>query len=77
MRERLVEPAKVAGSRSAIDELGVFQTLSRRERAVIYLAYWEDMAVGDIADTLGIGDGAVRRYLARARKKLREEFQDE
>ena len=61
----------------ALDELGVFRKLSARERAVVYLAYWEDTAIADIADTLAISDGAVRRYLARARTKLREELSHE
>lgn len=62
---------------SAVDELGVFRKLSARERAVVYLAYWEDTGIAGIADTLAISDGAVRRYLARARTKLREELSNE
>ncbi len=57
------------------DELGVFEVLSTRERAVIYLTYWEDMAIADVASHLGLADGTVRRYLARARTKIRKELQ--
>lgn len=56
------------------DELGLLAGLSTRERAVIYLTYWEDMAVADVAHCLGVSDGSVRRYLARARTKIRKEL---
>jgi DNA-directed RNA polymerase specialized sigma24 family protein len=39
---------------------------------VCYLTYWEDHAPHDVAQRLGIGEGTVKRYLARARAKLRE-----
>ncbi|MGB8362447.1 MAG: sigma-70 family RNA polymerase sigma factor [Acidimicrobiia bacterium] len=45
--------------------------LSVRQKAVVYLAYWEDMTEGEIADHLGISQGSVRRHLARARNHLR------
>lgn len=45
--------------------------LSVRQRAVVYLTYWEDLTVQSIAEHLGIGSGSVRRHLARARKNLR------
>ena len=45
--------------------------LSVRQRAVVYLTYWEDLSVQSIAEHLGIGSGSVRRHLARARKNLR------
>ena len=60
---------------TASDELGVLHALSTRERAVIYLTYWEDMSVADVATCLGLGDGTVRRYLARARSKIRKELE--
>jgi len=46
--------------------------LSRRQRACVYLSYWEDLAPSQIADTLGISEGSVKRHLARARAHLRE-----
>ncbi len=46
--------------------------LSRQQRACVYLTYWEDLAPADVAERLGIGEGTVRRYLARARVRLRE-----
>ena len=45
--------------------------LSVQQRAVTYLTYWHDMSVSDVAETLGVRDGTVRRQLARARARLR------
>jgi DNA-directed RNA polymerase specialized sigma24 family protein len=46
--------------------------LSERQRAVVYLASWEDLDPTSIGALLGISDGAVRRHLARARTSLRK-----
>ena len=45
--------------------------LSAQQRACIYLTYWEDLTVGEVAERLGIGEGTVKGYLARARAQLR------
>ncbi len=46
--------------------------LSPRQRAVVFLTYWDDLDPARVAELLGISDGAVRRHLARARKHLKE-----
>lgn len=46
--------------------------LSIQQRAVIVLTYWADLDPPSIAALLKIGDGSVRRHLARARAHLRE-----
>ena len=51
--------------------LAAVRRLSLRQRAVIVLAYWEQLTVSEIAARLGISEGSVRRHLARARSKLR------
>lgn len=56
--------------RNAIERLSV------RQRAVVYLTYWEDMTDAAVADHLGIGAGSVRRHLARARAHLRKALHD-
>jgi RNA polymerase sigma factor (sigma-70 family) len=56
--------------------LGALRRLSTRQRAVVYLTYWDDLDTGAIARLLGISDGAVRRHLARARSRLRKELDD-
>ncbi len=56
--------------------LEAVKALSVRQRAVVYLAYWADLANEDIATHLGISPGAVHRHLARARAKLRVMLDD-
>lgn len=46
--------------------------LSPRQRAVMYLTYWEDLDEASVAERLGIGRGSVRRHLGRGREKLRQ-----
>lgn len=50
--------------------------LSPQQRACVFLAYWEDMAVVDIADLLGIDTGTVKQHLHRARRRLKEVLDD-
>jgi RNA polymerase sigma factor (sigma-70 family) len=52
------------------------ESLSIRQRAVVYLTYWHDMSDVMVAEHLGIGPGSVRRHLARAREKLRKVLHD-
>lgn len=51
-------------------------TLSIRQRAVVYLTYWHDMSDVMVAEHLGIGPGSVRRHLARAKDTLRKVLHD-
>jgi RNA polymerase sigma-70 factor (ECF subfamily) len=48
----------------ALDHLGVM------ERAVVFLAYWEDLNEVEAAERLGVSERTVRRHLGRARQKL-------
>lgn len=41
-----------------------------RQRAVIYLTYWEDQPASAVAELLGISVGAVSQHLSRAKKTL-------
>jgi len=47
------------------------EALSVQQRAVTYLTYWHDWSVSQVAEALGVGEGTVRRQLARARARLR------
>ncbi len=58
------------------DVLQAVEKLSVRQRAVVYLTYWEDMTNQMTADYLGISAGSVRRHLARAKTHLRRELHD-
>jgi RNA polymerase sigma factor (sigma-70 family) len=50
--------------------------LSPRQRAVVFLTYWDDLDPAAVASTLGLGEGSVRRHLARARAHLRKMLHD-
>jgi RNA polymerase sigma factor (sigma-70 family) len=79
-RDRVTELERVArdgGSavEVAVDERAsteVLDGLSTQQRAVIYLAYWEDLTAAEIAALLDVSQGTVRRQLARGRERLRK-----
>lgn len=45
--------------------------LSMRQRAVLFLAYWEDLRPVDIARRLGLSEGTVHRHLSRGTRQMR------
>lgn len=45
-------------------------TLPPRQRACVVLRYFDDLPVSEIAETLGLGTGTVKRYLSEARDRL-------
>ena len=51
--------------------------LTPRERACAVLRFFEDLTVRDIAGTLGISEGSVKRYLSDATRTLREALGDD
>lgn len=55
-----------------LDLLRALADLSPRQRAVMWLAYWEDLGVDAIAELLDISAGSVRQHLARARAAMRD-----
>jgi RNA polymerase sigma factor (sigma-70 family) len=74
--ERLSEPDRgyeIPTPRPEV--LQALRALSVRQRAVVYLTYWEDLDPSSVGRLLDISDGTVRRHLARARKNLRKELQ--
>jgi RNA polymerase sigma-70 factor (ECF subfamily) len=76
-RERIAAlPEAVDDTIADPDVLSAIARLSPQQRAVIHLAYWEDLTVSDIADRLGVGNGTVKRQLARARSRLAEVLDD-
>lgn len=66
--EAIESPAPASEER--IDLSGQLMKLAPRERACLVLRYYEDLKVADIAQTLGISDGAVKRYLSDGLAKL-------
>jgi len=84
-RRRARELARVSGGRGrssdrqdahdpgARDEMWrAILTLSPRQRAVVALRFYEDLSEREIAQTLGMSPGAVKKHADRAMKKLRE-----
>jgi RNA polymerase sigma-70 factor (ECF subfamily) len=72
----LVAPQQPDAERDAIRNLeaqGVRRALSRlptRDRALLVLRYWEDRPMEEVAQSLGMTDGAARVALHRARRSL-------
>jgi RNA polymerase sigma-70 factor (ECF subfamily) len=50
------------------------EAVSPQEKAVFLLRHHEGLALGDIADALGLSVGSVKSYLFRAVRKLRKEL---
>lgn len=71
---RIAPPATVEPPEVRPEILEAVARLSLRQRAVIVLTYWEDLDPAQVASRLQIGEGSVRRHLARARARLREEL---
>jgi RNA polymerase sigma-70 factor (ECF subfamily) len=74
--ERFVQQWSTAQSGSSPEVVDAVVRLSPQQRACVYLTYWEDLTPPMVAERLGIGEGTVKRYLARARANLREVLHD-
>lgn len=57
-----------------VETLDAVWQLPVQQRAVVYLFYWEDRPVDEIAELMGISSGAVKRYLHNARKRLKDQL---
>ena len=57
--------------------LEVLKMLSKKDRAVLHLFYWEDLTTEQAARALGCSPAAARQRLSRAREKLRRELDKE
>jgi RNA polymerase sigma factor (sigma-70 family) len=68
---RAVVPDLAADETAHTDVLNALQLLTTRQRAVVWLTYWLDLAPVDVADTLGISQRSVERELQHARTRLK------
>ena len=68
-RAAIVEPAR--DREPSVDAHRALAALSPQQRAVVFLTYWEDLTPAQVADLLDVGEGSVRKQLARARETLR------
>lgn len=83
-RQRRVAFAGSTNSSEASDPAGrdivdgtlleVLDSLSVQQRAITYFTYWQDLSVDQIADLLGVSSGSVKKQLARARARMREDL---
>jgi RNA polymerase sigma factor (sigma-70 family) len=75
---RRLREIKAAGAEATqavevdVDVLMAVERLSVRQRAAVFLTYWEDLSPNEVAERMGVTPGAVKRHLARARKRLAE-----
>jgi RNA polymerase sigma factor (sigma-70 family) len=60
------QPSPDADTEMRLDLQSQLMTLRPRERACLVLRYYEDLTVDDIAATLQISSGTVKRYLSDA-----------
>ena len=65
-----VQDSPAADSESRIDLQEELRKLTPRERACLVLRYYEDLKVDDIAATLELSSGAVKRYLSDGLSKM-------
>ncbi len=70
----LVAGASVADDDAAgrLDARAALRTLPQRQRACVVLRFYDDLTVAEIAATLGISEGAVKRYLSDGIHHLNE-----
>ncbi|WP_233245621.1 sigma-70 family RNA polymerase sigma factor [Salinibacterium hongtaonis] len=66
--EHHASPAESSDAR--IDLFGELARLTPRERACLVLRYYDDFTVADIAETLEISPGTVKRYLSDGLAKM-------
>lgn len=68
------EPASTGGHESAsadrIDVIAALADLPPQQRASVVLRFYEDLTVAEIADRIGVSDGAVKRYLSLGVRRL-------
>jgi RNA polymerase sigma factor (sigma-70 family) len=69
--ERLPELTVSDPSIELIDVVEAVWQLPVRQRAAVFLFYWEALSTSEIAEAMGIGTGTVKRYLHLARRTLK------
>ena len=53
------------------DVVAAVGSLPERQRAAVYLTYWRDLPVREVADLMGCRPGTVKRYLHLSRDRLK------
>lgn len=58
------------GTGDRLDLVAALRGLPRQQRACVVLRFYEDLTVGEIAQHLGVSEGAVKRYLSMGVHRL-------
>ncbi|MCF4139622.1 SigE family RNA polymerase sigma factor [Streptomyces sp. Tue 6430] len=66
------EPEDVTRVGDRLVLLKALSTLSARQRSLVYLRYWEDLSIEDVAQIMGCSSATVRSSTSRAMRILRE-----
>ena len=64
----VADPADEIVTRDAVR--AALGDLSPRQRACVVLRYYDDLTVADIAATLGLAEGSVKRHLSYAMARI-------
>lgn len=70
-------PASGTGTDGGGAVLNALQKLKARERAIVYLHYYEGYSLKEIAPLMSLREGSVRSALSRARADLKELLSDD
>lgn len=70
-RKPALPPSAVEMAQPDVDLLDAVNRLPARQRAAIYLVYWEGLTIHEASDLMGLSDGTVKRYLHLARRRLK------
>lgn len=76
LRGRKQRPLPLRGGGNPIPEpdwdvVEAVAALPARQRAAVFLRFWEDLRVEDVAELMGARPGTVKRYLHLALKSLK------
>ena len=74
-RHASMERDAVHGDAPVHELIDSLRSLSRRQRTIVVLRFYEDLPLAGIADLLGISVGTVKSSLHRALVRLREEIE--
>jgi RNA polymerase sigma factor (sigma-70 family) len=75
LRETTAAPhERVEAAQDSVEVADAMSRLSLRQRSVLYLAYWLDLTVEEIARTLMLSRRSTERALTSARTQLEEQL---
>ena len=73
-RQSVPLPSETGSSEMAEPDWTVIQavaSLPPRQRAAVFLRYWEDLPIAEVADLMGARPGTIKRYLHLAHRSMK------